>query len=281
MAIQRQTSNYHKNSWYPPVSYHLWQLFTPSVGYENLHCDTKRGFEKARNKEPEIKRLLLQDSQPQNIGKLAQRGVYQFHQDTLRLSNSNGVEQVTEILQLSQELPETQERVLLILKHYYQQPILANKNIIHLLSGDEGYPKPVFIQQGNYQFNLFPAFDCIFREDDETIHILDFKTGKSNFDRRQAYVYLLAAQYLYTNQKAVASFYNLETQEWSEKIYISFDAVEVIKIELSLISKKHQRQLQAYRNNPEHFYGIFPANAGYGCRYCPFTSICNYYRKVK
>jgi len=40
-------------------------------------------------------------------------------------------------------------------------------------------------------------------EPDGTLHILDFKTGKSEFDRRQAYVYLLAAKYLYPNRSAV------------------------------------------------------------------------------
>jgi len=44
-----------------------------------------------------------------------------------------------------------------------------------------------------------------FTEPDRTLHILDFKTGKSAFDQRQALVYLLAR---YTKQQA--SFYNLE-----------------------------------------------------------------------
>ncbi|TRV43002.1 MAG: hypothetical protein EWV53_11495 [Microcystis panniformis Mp_MB_F_20051200_S9] len=261
------------------MSYSLWRSFKPAIGYENWHCQTKRGFEKARNKEPEVKRLLSEDNQPQKIGKLAQKGVFEFHQEPARLSDPHGVEQVAEILQLKQESPEIQARILVILNNYYQQPILLNKEIINLSRGDEGYPEPIVIEQGNYQFNLSAAFDCIFREADDTIHILDLKTGESNFDRRQAHVYLLAASYLYPQEKIVASFYNLETQTISEKISLSSEAIEAVKIELASLSRKHQQQLQKYKDYPEDFYHIFTPQSGYACRYCPFTSICDYANK--
>jgi hypothetical protein len=99
------------------MSYSLWRSLKPAIGYENWHCQTKRGFEKARNKEPEVQRLLSQDNQPQKIGKLAQRGVFEFHQEPARLSGPDGVEQVAEILQLNQESPEIQARVLVILNN--------------------------------------------------------------------------------------------------------------------------------------------------------------------
>nr|WP_287733434.1 PD-(D/E)XK nuclease family protein [Microcystis sp. M090S1] len=268
-----------KKPWYPPMSYSLWRSLKPAMGHENWHCQTKRGFEKARNKEPEVQRLLSQDNQPQKIGKLAQRGVFEFHQDLGRLSGPDGVEQVAEILQLNQESPEIQARVLVILNNYYQQPILLNKQIIDLPRGDEGYPEPIVIEQGNYRFNLSAAFDCIFREADDTIHILDLKTGHSNFDLRQAHVYLLAASYRYPQEKIVASFYNLETQTSSKKISLSSEAIEAVKIELAFLSKKHQQQLQKYKDHPEDFYNIFPPQSGYACRYCPFTSICDYANK--
>lgn len=268
-----------KKPWYPPMSYSLWRSLKPAIGYENWHCQTKRGFEKARNKEPEVQRLLSEDNQPQKIGKLAQRGVFEFHQEPVRLSGSHGVEQVAEILQLNQESPEIQARVLVILNNYYQQPILLNKKIINLSRGDEGYPEPIVIEQGNYQFNLSAAFDCIFREADETIHILDLKTGQSNFDRRQAHIYLLAASYRYPQKKIVASFYNLETQTSSEKISLSSEAIEAVRIELASLAKKHQQQLKKYKDHPKDFYHIFPPQSGYACRYCPFTSICDYANK--
>ncbi|TRV10494.1 MAG: hypothetical protein EWV41_06935 [Microcystis wesenbergii Mw_MB_S_20031200_S109] len=261
------------------MSYSLWRSLKPAIGYENRHCQTKRGFEKARNKEPEVQRLISQDNQPQKIGKLAQRGVFEFHQEPARLSGPDGVEQVAEILQLNQESPEIQAKILVILNNYYQQPILLNQEIINLSRGDEGYPEPIVIEQGNYQFNLSAAFDCIFREADHTIHILDLKTGQSNFDRRQAHVYLLAASYRYPQEKIVASFYNLETQTSSEKISLSSEAIEAVKIELASLSKKHQQQLQKYKDHPEDFYYIFTPQSGYACRYCPFTSICDYANK--
>ena len=114
------------------MSYSLWRSLKPAIGYENWHCQTKRGFEKARNKEPEVQRLLSEDNQPQKIGKLAQRGVFEFHQEPVRLSGSHGVEQVAKILQLNQESPEIQARVLVILNNYYQQPILLNKKILNI-----------------------------------------------------------------------------------------------------------------------------------------------------
>jgi hypothetical protein len=261
------------------MSYSLWRSLKPAIGYENWHCQTKRGFEKARNKEPEVQRLLSQDNQVQKIGKLAQRGVFEFHQEPARLSGSDGVEQVAEILQLNQEYPEIKARVLVILNNYYQQPILLNKEIINLSRGDEGYPEPIVIEQGNYRFNLSAAFDCIFREADDTIHILDLKTGQSNFDRRQAHVYLLAASYRYPQKKIVASFYNLETQTSSENISLSSEAIEAVKIELAFLSRKHQQQLKKYKDHLEDFYHIFPPQSGYACRYCPFTSICDYANK--
>ncbi len=55
-------------------------------------------------------------------------------------------------------------------------------------------------------------------EADGRIHIIDFKTGQADFDRRQAYVYLLAAKMLYPDREAIASFYNLETGVSSEVI---------------------------------------------------------------
>ncbi|MHC5829641.1 MAG: PD-(D/E)XK nuclease family protein, partial [Nostoc sp.] len=122
-------------------------------------------------------------------------------------------------------------------------PILAEKKIIQLSRGDEGFPKPILIKQGNQSFNLYAAIDCIFAEEDDTLHILDFKTGHSDFDPRQGYVYLLAASYLYPHQKAVASFYNLESGKWSELISPTSNTLKAFQIELALIAQRHQEDL--------------------------------------
>jgi hypothetical protein len=52
----------------PFASYHLWSLIAPAVGQERWHCQMKRGFIKARQKEPIVKALLAQASPPQRIG---------------------------------------------------------------------------------------------------------------------------------------------------------------------------------------------------------------------
>lgn len=257
------------------ASYNLWSQFQPPVGQEHFHCDMKRGFARVRKKEPEVA-ALLQDNTSQRIGLVAQKGVYEFHKHPQMLSRENAVEQVVEILQLNQESVEIQQRVIFILKNYHQHPFLLGKKIIKLSRGDEGIPEPIIIQQGNDKFNFYAAIDCIFQESDDTLHILDFKTGKSDIDRRQAYLYLLAASYLYPQQKAVASFYNLETCEHSEPISADGDTLEAFAIEMEIIAKKHQEEKKLYNYHRVEFSQVFPPNPGISCRYCSFQSICKF-----
>lgn len=262
--------------WRPFASYNLWLQFAPAIGQEHLHCDMKRGFAKARKKEPQVKALLEKDSIPQRIGILAQRGVYEFHQDTDLLHHLDGVQQIAEILQLSRESAEVQERVTSILKNYRNNPILVGKNIIQLSRGDEGYPEPILIQQGNYLFNLYAAIDCIFTLPDDTLHILDFKTGKSDFDLRQGYIYLLAASYLYPQRQAIALFYNLENGKWSAPISATSETLKCFQIELMLIAQRHQKNLSRYRHKTADFSKVFPPNPGVMCSFCEFNSICKF-----
>ncbi len=262
------------------ASYNLLLLHSPQVGMEHLHCDMKRGFTKARKRETQVARLLEQDNYHQRIGLLAQRGVYEFHHQNSILSRTDDIagnlDQLLEILQLQKETEKVQERVITILKKYCDNPMLLGKNIVSLSRGDEGFPKPILIKNGNYLFNLYAAIDCIFKEDEGTIHILDFKTGKSDFDKRQAYIYLLAATYLYPQQKVVASFYNLETQTWSKPLSATPEILQTYEIRLVKLSQKHQQQMKVFRSHPEEFDRIFPANPSIACRYCPFNSICQY-----
>lgn len=260
----------------PSASYSLWSLISPPVGQEIWHCDHKRGFIKAKKHDPMIKALLKQDTSWQHIGLLGQQGIYEFHQDTNLLCSPYGVEQVAKILQLHQETEEISTRVTEILKNYYNNPILVGKDIIKLSRGDEGYPEPILIQQGNYQFNLYASMDCIFRESDGTLHILDLKTGKADFDRRQGLVYLLAAQYLYPKQSTIASFYNLESEKWSDIITANPNQLKAIQIELAKIAKQYKQEFWSYRNNPAEFNQIYPPNTGINCRYCQFKSICEF-----
>lgn len=263
--------------WRPYASYNLWSEFSAPVGQEHWHCDMKRGFARARKKEPAIKALLEQYNTAQKIGLLAQRGVYEFEKDPLMLYRRDAVEKVSAILQLNQQQAEVQQRVQTILNNYNQNPILFCKKIIKLNRGDEGFPEPIIIQLGKYEFNLFAAIDCIYAERDGRLHILDFKTGHSDFDRRQGYVYLLAASYLYPGQKAVASFYNLETGKSSDPITATPQTLEAFKIELAKIAQNHQKQLRLYKKSPAEFSHIFPANPGFRCKYCLFNSKCEFY----
>ncbi|MEM6751942.1 MAG: PD-(D/E)XK nuclease family protein [Cyanobacteria bacterium P01_C01_bin.38] len=258
------------------ASYNLLSLFSPPVGLEHLHCDMKRGFAKARKKEPEVAALLEKDNTAQTIGLLAQKAVYEIHQDSSIFSREDALNRIISILQLSKESDLVQQRVTQVIKNYLENPILLGKKVIKLSRGDEGFPEPILIEQGNYLFNLYAAIDCIFLEEDNTLHILDFKTGKSDFDRRQAYIYLLAASYIYPEHKAVASFYNLETCKQSKPITATPETLESFQITMSRIAKQHQKDLRSYRQKTDDFRDIFPQNSGINCRFCPFSPICEF-----
>ena len=259
----------------PFASYHLWSLVVPAIGQERWHCQMKRGFIKARQKEPTVKALLAHSSIPQRIGLLAQKGVYEFHHHHQLLNQPDGVEIIANMLKLSRLAAEIQQRVIQILKNYHHDPFLQGKQIIELTSGEEGFPQPILITQPNYRFRLYATMDCVFTED-RTLHILDFKTGKSAFDRRQALVYLVAARYLYPKYQAVASFYNLEQCKKSALIKVDSHQLDAIENDLATVAQKHQQDVNKYQQNPSKFSKIFPPNPGYHCRYCSFHSICEF-----
>ena len=259
------------------ASYNLWSLIAPASGQQRWHCQMKRGFIKARQDEPKVKALLkAKVTASQHIGLLAQKGVYEFHHNRNLLNSVDGVEKVARLLKLGNLADEIQQRVREILKKYQDAPLLLNKRIMLLTRGDEGFPKPIFIERQQYHFRLYAAMDCVLNESDSTLHIIDFKTGKSPFDRRQALVYLLAARYLYPKYQATASFYNLEMGKKSHVITVSNSELKLIEYHLGYIAEKHQKDLQQYRQNTENFSNIFPANPGYHCRFCPFQSICEF-----
>ncbi|MBP5976333.1 PD-(D/E)XK nuclease family protein [Brasilonema sp. CT11] len=260
----------------PFASYNLWSLVAPAAWQQRWHCQMRRGFIKARQHEPQVKALLTKATASQRIGLLAQKGVYEFHHHIHLLNQSDGVEKVAQLLRLSNSTDEVKQRVLQILKKYYDEPLLLGKRIILLTRGDEGFPKPILISQQRYHFRLYAVMDCVFIESDSILHIIDFKTGKSAFDRRQALVYLLAARYLYPRYQAVASFYNLELCKKSEIISLSKDELDIIERELAEIAKKHQQDLQKYQEKSSDFSKIFPPNPGSHCRFCPFHEICEF-----
>ena len=260
----------------PFVSYSLWSLFSSAVGYERFHCPMKRGFLKARKREPDVSALISQDTVSQRIGHLSQYGIYEFHRNASLLTSTEGVRAVAELLQLDQETLEVRDRVIQILNNYQNHPIAADREILQLLRGDEDFPEPILFSQSGCQFNLYAAFDCVLREPDGTVHILDFKTGKSKFDRRQAYVYLLAAQRVYPHQRVVASFYNVESGERSPLITATESQLEAVKIELMRISQQHQQDLRAYWQRAKSFSQIFPPATGRACESCLFSSVCDF-----
>ncbi|MBR8832469.1 MAG: PD-(D/E)XK nuclease family protein [Stigonema ocellatum SAG 48.90 = DSM 106950] len=260
----------------PFASYHLWSLVVPAAEQQRWHCQMRRGYIKARQHEPQVKALLAKATASQRIGLLAQKGVYEFHHHRHLLNQPDGAEKIAQLLKLSNSTDEVQQRVLQILKNYHNAPLLLGKRIILLTRGDEGFPKPILIQHEDYYFRLYAAMDCVFTETDSTLHILDFKTGKSNFDKRQALVYLLAARYLYPKHQAIASFYNLELSKKSDLISVTKSELNSLEFELANIAQKHQQDLQKYQQSYSDFSKIFPPNPGHHCRFCPFNSICDF-----
>lgn len=236
----------------------------------------KRGFLKARAKDPSVAVLIQQETVYQEIGLLAQRGIYEFHQDLYLLNRTDGDHQINKLLQLESRSVEVRDRVVQILHNYQSVPVLKDKEILTLIRGDEGFPEPTVIRSGNEEFNLFAAIDCTFIEPDGTLHILDFKTGKSEFDRRQACVYLLAAKYLYPGRSVVASFYNLESQVWSKRISATDVQLQALEMNLIQIARQHQKDLQRHKCEAALFEEIFPPHPGQQCGNCQFRSICDF-----
>jgi hypothetical protein len=260
------------------ASYQLWSQFEPALGWEDTHCQMQRGWRWTQSKSSigEIQGLPVQETIWQKVGKLAQQGVYEFHQHPLWLKHPRGCELVADSLYLYYEIAVVRDRVMKILSQYQSSPYLLNRDILVLNRGDEPIPPPIEIQIDGDGFRLFAAFDCIIQLPDRQIQIIDFKTGIADFDLRQADVYLLACSYLYPDRTAIASFYNLETMTSSEVITISQDRLNEVAQKLAQIAKLHQQQLQTYQLDPDSFDSLFPAHPGSHCRYCPFNYRCAY-----
>ena len=259
------------------ASYQLWTQFEPAIGWEDSHCQMQRGWRWARKSGGEAKKPVMETIW-QKVGNLAQQGVYEFYQDPLLLKHPKGVDRVADRLYLYYEVAPIRQRVMRILQQYQAEPFLQNRDVMLLHRGDEPMPTPIEISTIDYQFQLFTAFDCVIRESDGTVHIIDFKTGQADFDRRQADVYLLASSYLYPDRSVVASFYNLETMTKSELITANPDRLATTATKLAQIAKLHRYQLEQYSRTPEStcFDRLFPAHPGNHCRSCQFNYLCTY-----
>ncbi len=261
--------------WLPYVSYSLWLLFSPSLRRETSHCHAVRGFKKARHQEKDIKILIEQDTIPQQIGHLAQIIVFEYHHRPIHITNDEIYEWIAQKIELC-TLPDViKTRIEYILNNYIKNPFLKDKEILFISRGDEGFPEPITLCYNNYQFNLFASFDCIVREDDGRINILDFKTGRSSFDQRQAFVYLVAARYQRPNETITASFYNLETQIHSGFISATDAQLNAVEIELKQIAEIHQHELKYFKLNRQDFYSIYRPSVGRHCEWCHFRSVCD------
>ncbi len=258
------------------ASYQLWSQFEPALGWEDTHCQMQRGWRWAQASSQELQKSPAIATIWQKVGKLAQQGVCEFHRDPLLLKHPRGVDRVADRLYLYYEILPVRQRVMRILQQYRADPWLMGKDILVLNRGDEPLPSPIDIDVDGDRFQLFAAVDCLLRETDGAIHIIDFKTGQADFDRRQAYVYLLAISYLYPNREAVASFYNLETNIRSELITATPAQLVALTRKLADIARLHQQQLQEYRTDPTCFDRLYPAHPGHHCRHCPFNYLCTY-----
>jgi hypothetical protein len=212
----------------------------------------------------------------QIIGQLAQAGVYEFHRDPLLLKSKRGVEIVADRLYLYYQPLPVRSRVTQILESYHDHPLLLDLEILLLNRGDEPTPPPIAMRVGQIEFDLFTAFDCIVRRATGGLEIIEFKTGESEFDRRQAYTYLLAASYLYRDRPLTATAINLETGAQSELITATPAKLAATEKKLARIAHLHHHQIQAYRSQPSQFDRLFPANPGPHCHACQFDYICHY-----
>lgn len=258
------------------ASYQLWSQFEPAIGWEDSHCEMQRGWRWIQRSDAKAPQPSVIETVWQKVGKLAQQGVYEFHRDPLLLKHPRGVDRIADLIYLYYEIVPVRQRVIRILQQYQADPWLIGKDVLVLNRGDEPIPVPLDIHIGDERFQLFAAFDCLIREPDGQIHIIDFKTGQADFDRRQAYVYLLAISYLYPDCHAIASFHNLETSAKSELISATPAQLARVARKLADIARLHQQQLEAYRTQPDCFDRVYPPHPGNHCRNCAFNYLCTY-----
>jgi PD-(D/E)XK nuclease superfamily len=254
-------------------SYSLWSSFEPAAGMEQFHCHRKRGYFKVRNKEPEVAPFLQLDNLSQSIGKLAQAGVWHLHNLGNRTWSRGEVAGVLHKMNLPKG--EVGERVEKLIYRYAASPWLRDKRLHTLNRGDEKYSPPTSVRSGQVCFNLYAAFDCLVEEPSGRLTVVDFKTGRSKPDRRQALVYLVALTQM-KKQAEAAVFLNLETGDVSNPIRATKNELEAVRIQLGRIANKHKQQVEECLAYPEKFDEIYPANPGKACRSCPFAPICQY-----
>jgi hypothetical protein len=260
------------------ASYQLWSQFEPAIDRADTHCQMQRGWRWVQDTgasnpaKPKIIPLW------QQIGKLAQRAIYEFHQEPLLLKHRRGIDRLADRLYLSYQIPPIRSRVMAIIERYQQEQWLTDTEIILLTHGDEPPPPPLSIASKNICFDLYFAFDCIVKRSLDTLEIIEFKTGRQDFDRRQAYVYLLAASYLYPQYHLRASFLNLETGATSEIITATPAKLRAIASKLAHIAHDHHQQIISYHRDPHQFDRLFPPNPSHLCRVCPFDYLCQYGR---
>jgi hypothetical protein len=111
------------------ASYHLWSQFEPALGWEDSHCQMQRGWRWARKSalnQPKTTPVI--ETIWQKVGKLAQQGVYEFHQDPLLLKHPRGIDRVADRLYLYYEIAPVRQRVMRILQQYQATPLLVGRS---------------------------------------------------------------------------------------------------------------------------------------------------------
>ncbi|TRV05384.1 MAG: hypothetical protein EWV41_16005 [Microcystis wesenbergii Mw_MB_S_20031200_S109] len=250
-------------------SYSLWRDFSPQLGLEEFHCHKKRGLSRA-------KKIKQQDTNPQLIGKLAQRGIAYLYKHPEFLS-AQGIKYVgNKVLNLQNRDGEVAQTIQNILELYFKYPFLQNKNVIHLDSGDQA-SENIILPIDKIYLRVNYLFDCVI-EEESRIHIVDFKTGKTQ-DIRQAFVYILVGDNLYFNyeKEIVASFYNLETAESSDIYSLDPQEKKFVKQRILEIAVAHKREMKDYDCGQKSFENIFPASPGRGCLNCSYQFYCEDY----
>jgi hypothetical protein len=272
------------------VSYSLWREFSPQLGYETNHCHKKRWFKR-------IKKITELDNDYQKVGKLAQKIVYHLYQNPQYL-NIESIDLIMfDQMNLKQESEIIQSKIFDIINFYIQKPFLLDKKVVEFDSGNDTKPNKININSKLGNYVLYYLFDCIIEDEDQVLHIIDFKTGNSKPDIRQAYVYLLVADYLsksqdirYKNKLFRASFYNLETGKQSSIYTLDREELELFKDCLGKIAfdhdqekKKYQQKEREYFDQPEFLEKFtnknFPASVGNFCQNCAYNNHCEDYQE--
>ena len=166
---------------------------------------------------------------------------------------------------------EAYNQALLMLKNFFSMQIKDSK-IVYLPTSDIRHSIKDYqdlITPINEDFDISGKFDLITENEDESLHIIDFKTGKNeDSDSFQLKFYKVLAEEKFKKPASKASFFFLRSGSRKE---FELDAQDTDDLKSEIIKKIDLiNQTKEFKPKPSNF-----------CKFCIFKTFCPEKEKVK